>query len=972
VRWRLTSFRQQLLTAFLVLALLPSLLLTLFTTCQARRQQQDTLKRLQATSLHGALEGRDYLAAAVAAGARVVADLSDEPWLVTASRPADRMRLRQHLAAVPLGYNLGVLDPTGRILTEARFAKSPPGRDFKLVAFASPQALLGERGLIVSRTYRLRGDGGPGTAVARVIRTPDGRPVGFAFVSFDLRPYHAQLQDTAKADPSSLNYVVGTDGHLYFSAGGDHGVPDLRNMSDDPAFRAAQRLRRPGTMGLYRSPLANRDLVGGFAVVPQTGWVMVVASDVSAIVQEARRSAWTAWALLIPAGCLALLGALWLSRWYSRPVTDLCRVVRGMADGRPVSAPPSARTADEFGVLAEAIVDTSRDLARNAAALASSRADLERELASRTQSLVATNRIIALLAGATDLRAACQAVAPLVASLIGADAVVICRLDEAQRSLDVLAHVPTSLPCPETMRLAETPFGDSLPAGRTWIDPALPTDSPFTDVAVLATQGYQSRAVLPVRRRMGPVIAAINLISRTPVAYDESVTECLQAVIEQVGMAFERDRLLQVTEARRQDAEGLAAMAAAFGRSVRLEDVSPVVLQAIRTAGEADRADLWLIDDTGQRARCVAADGSHAAVAVGLTMTGTEYPRHAERLQRLARGEPLLLAGSGDMDLDRDVLARLEVDSAALLPLSTAGRLIGFLLLAYCSPERRLPMARLAFVQAIAGQAASAVANADLVDRLERTLERLQAVQEQLVRSERLSALGQLASFVTHEIKNRFNVIMTAATLAEMVAGRTGSPERIKQTMATIKREVDRGNDLMLRLLSFAKPVAPSLSLVSLPAVLDSALLTARRANVTVVRHLPADLPPVRGDPALLEQVFLNLILNALQAMPGGGTLTVSAAVSGAWVELQLSDTGAGMSAETLSHLFQPFFTTKPQGTGLGLVITRQIIDQHRGSVHCESTPGQGTTFTIRLPLAEAAQAPDITEAASDREEQAG
>jgi signal transduction histidine kinase len=176
----------------------------------------------------------------------------------------------------------------------------------------------------------------------------------------------------------------------------------------------------------------------------------------------------------------------------------------------------------------------------------------------------------------------------------------------------------------------------------------------------------------------------------------------------------------------------------------------------------------------------------------------------------------------------------------------------------------------------------------------------------------------------------------------------------------------------MMRLLSFAKPVEPSLALVSLPAVLDSALLTARRANVSVVRHLPADLPPVRGDPALLEQVFLNLILNALQAMPGGGTLTVSAAVSGGWVEVQLSDTGAGMSAETLSHLFQPFFTTKPQGTGLGLVITRQIIDQHRGSVHCESTPGQGTTFTIRLPLAEAAQAPDITEAPSDQDERAG
>jgi signal transduction histidine kinase len=270
----------------------------------------------------------------------------------------------------------------------------------------------------------------------------------------------------------------------------------------------------------------------------------------------------------------------------------------------------------------------------------------------------------------------------------------------------------------------------------------------------------------------------------------------------------------------------------------------------------------------------------------------------------------------------------------------------------------------MAYAQAIAAQAASAVANATLFDRLETTLERLQSVQEQLIRSERLSALGQLSSFVSHEIKNRFNVIMTAASLAEMIAGRQGSPERIKSTMATIKKEVDRGNELMLSLLRYAKPKEARRELVDLPAILDSALLTARRANVQIVRRLPADLPRVPGDPASLEQVFLNLILNALQAMPTGGRLTVTATVKPPWVEVAFSDTGVGMSAETRAHLFQPFFTTKAQGTGLGLVIIRQIIDQHKGAIACDSEPGVGTTFTIRLPLAaaEPAPAPDIGE----------
>jgi signal transduction histidine kinase len=969
VVWRQGSFRQQLLAAFLAMALLPALLLAVFSYARARRDLAEAVREAQARNLQGAISARNYLSAAFQAGVRVVRDLSDEPELMRLPPEAAQPRLYRMLGDVPMGYRVALIDPTGHVRVAVR---PSPAVDHRNLADLFPNfaKVWQKRGVIASPPYRTLDKGHPALALGHVIRNADGKPVGLAVVTYNLSAYETQLSRAASVGETPAIYVIASDGRLLFGSGGERQFPQLADMSDDPAFVMARHLQT-GTLGPYWSPVVGRDLLGAFASVPPTGVVVVVTSDYDAIWQEAMQSVRSSLAMLIPAALLALGAALLLSRRYSRPVTDLYRMVRELPEGGTVAPPASTRTASEFVYLADAIAETSQELAQNTQALEQSRLTLERRLDERTRSLVRTNQIIYVLAAAIDLRPAFQTVLPMIADLVGADAALLFCLDERGTMFEVHAHHPRDLACPDTIPVDEATFGPAVLAGRTWIDADLTGEAVVADQQCLQGMGFRSRAVLPISLRDGRIVAAVCIVSRRPEIYEAGTVRSLVPVLEQVGMAIDRDQLLRDTERRRLDAEALARVAGALSQSLRLEELAPVLLNEMRSCFATDTATLWLVDDEQQVATCVAGVGERAVEAVGTTNRRDEAPTVADLL---AAGKPVLMpdvAGSPLANLP--IVQHFGVRASAWLPLRASGQHIGFVLLTYARPETMFPESRLDFALALASQAATTIANARLFDRLEKALVHLQSVQEQLVRSERMSALGQLSSFVSHEIKNRFNVIMTAASLTEMIADRPGAQERIKQTMATIKKEVDRGNELMLRLLSFAKPKVPTQEMVSLPAVLDAALLTARRANVQIVRHLPPDLPQVSGDPASLEQVFLNLILNALQAMPGGGTLTVSATVHGPWVEVQLGDTGTGMSAEALAHLFQPFFTTKSQGTGLGLVISRQIIDQHRGTIACESTPGQGTTFTIRLPRpgAEPSSAPDIHEAATGPEEQA-
>jgi len=242
--------------------------------------------------------------------------------------------------------------------------------------------------------------------------------------------------------------------------------------------------------------------------------------------------------------------------------------------------------------------------------------------------------------------------------------------------------------------------------------------------------------------------------------------------------------------------------------------------------------------------------------------------------------------------------------------------------------------------------------------------------RRELLRAERLAAVGRISAQITHEIRNPLNAIgLNAELLAEELAGAPGVPDEHRQLVAAIGREVDRLHAVTEEYLRFARLPQPALGredLNELLAVLADFLrpeLAAARVEVRL--ELADGLPAVRADEGQLRAVFLNLLRNSREAMPGGGTVWLRTRAVPEGVEAEVADTGSGISAEALPRIFDPFFSTKERGTGLGLAYTQQVIQEHGGTIRCDSQPGRGTRFTVRLPAAAEERAPAPTEAAS-------
>jgi two-component system sensor histidine kinase HydH len=230
-------------------------------------------------------------------------------------------------------------------------------------------------------------------------------------------------------------------------------------------------------------------------------------------------------------------------------------------------------------------------------------------------------------------------------------------------------------------------------------------------------------------------------------------------------------------------------------------------------------------------------------------------------------------------------------------------------------------------------------------------------IEEQLRRTERLSALGELSAVLAHEIRNPLGSIRGTA---EILRDDFRPGDRKYEFLEILIKEADRLNRVVEDFLNLARPIQMERETCDLMAELKEVVaLVAGESTLRGVRLelAPATVPPVRGDREKLRQVFLNLILNGVQATGRGGSLTITAARhsvdEGApvGVELTFTDTGAGIDQAVLPRIFEPFFTTKKEGTGLGLAITQKIIESHGGSIEVESTLGKGTTFRVKLPV---------------------
>ena len=231
-----------------------------------------------------------------------------------------------------------------------------------------------------------------------------------------------------------------------------------------------------------------------------------------------------------------------------------------------------------------------------------------------------------------------------------------------------------------------------------------------------------------------------------------------------------------------------------------------------------------------------------------------------------------------------------------------------------------------------------------------------QAIEDQTEMLAQRALLGEVTAILAHEVRNPINNISTGV---QLVASRLGEEHPQYDSLQRLRQECDRLNQLLSDVLFFARPLELKMKPIDLWQLMERILQRwaprFRQSNIACLTEFSPDLPQASVDPRTFEQVLLNLISNALQAMPEGGTISVKLSLTsttqGEMIELRIADTGSGIPDEIIHRIFDPFFTTKKDGTGLGLAISRRILSAHKGTISVESFPDAGTVFTLRVPV---------------------
>jgi signal transduction histidine kinase len=388
--------------------------------------------------------------------------------------------------------------------------------------------------------------------------------------------------------------------------------------------------------------------------------------------------------------------------------------------------------------------------------------------------------------------------------------------------------------------------------------------------------------------------------------------------------------------------EALFSVSTEISSTLQLEEVlQRVVAHACRLM-DARVASLLLIDKEAGTLRPAATYGASAAYlaqpdrGVGTSLTG----------EVIRSGRPLsILDVRTQVQYPVSELARKEgLCSLLSVPLRTKTDIIGVLNV-YTGEPRCFDESDVRLLTLLANQSAIAIENARLhQDEME--------ARERLRQSEKLAALGKLSAGLAHELRNPLN---TVSMLIYAMRRELPADEPISADLHIVQDELQRMSLLIEQFLEFARPRPPHFQRERLDEIMAETLLLiepeARSRRVMICKEWEKRLPQIWIDGVQIKQVFLNLLLNAMQAMPNGGRITVRIHVSGGSILTAIHDEGPGIPPEVRANLFQPFFTTKQGGTGLGLSISQRIVEGHNGRLRILSQPGSGATVIVRLPL---------------------
>ena len=718
------------------------------------------------------------------------------------------------------------------------------------------------------------------------------------------------------------------------------------------------------------------DLAGGGhgllvrSAVGAHGWTVGILAPLEEVERPVRALTRSTLAYGSAGGILLVVAVVLVAQGASRRVRRLQVATAQLAEGHFGLRMPAEGT-DEVADLGRSFKLMAESLARRDGELRARTEEAQR----RRQELEVLNAVIQAAHTSLDLSESLEAILDRLLVLFDFSAGAIRLLDESRSHLVLVAHRglrPSYAANPIPLRPDEGDSGRTLQSGhlRVLNDPT--QLAPYLDRIPEGTP-VGSVVLIPILSK-SEGLGAIVLMAQRKTDFAEAELRLLDSIGLEVGTAIQHARLFSQTQALLTEAERHRARAEALaeiGRSVTatldLDRVLDLVVERASAAMGADALCILRLDD----------DVLHYVRARGLS---------AESVSRLgpspadnpARDAALLKAPVWTADLQAD--PRFREAASALELLSTEGiramlaapiileEEVWGILKIYFRKAYDFSPEEVRFAGAVAQQAAIAIGNAKLYADLQAAYAKLEAAQEQAVQTAKLGALGQMAGGVAHDFNNLLAAILGRAELLER---RTTDP-LVAQGLKVIQAAALDGAETVRRILGFARAKveeqAEPVEIASLlqqvteiarPRWKDEA--QARGVLINVVIALES-VPRVRGNAAELREVFLNLLLNAVDAMPTGGTVTLGARVPetadsnggacGQAVECFVRDTGIGMTKEVRRRAFDPFFTTKgARGTGLGLSVVYGIVSRHGGRVRIDSRENGGTTVTVQLPV---------------------
>jgi two-component system sensor histidine kinase HydH len=438
------------------------------------------------------------------------------------------------------------------------------------------------------------------------------------------------------------------------------------------------------------------------------------------------------------------------------------------------------------------------------------------------------------------------------------------------------------------------------------------------------------------------VVGVINCYTSYPHPFSKMEEEMLTTVANQAAICIDNSGLMETLD---------------------IDEILKLVLEGVTKNIGFDRARLYLVNEKKNILECKMAVGVDEDRIKGVVLSLDKHDSVVAR--SIFEKKPFVIPeAQNDPRVNPIMKEKFNLHSLVVIPLFAKDKALGAIAADHVEAGRSITKQTLESVMTFAQQAGLAIHNAfmyqelktfsqQMEEKIQQTTADLRKTEAQLIRSEKLAALGQLAAGIAHEIRNPLTSINI---LIHSLRDKPSEEERRQEDLRVIEEEIHRINEIVDQFLRFAKPAPPLLQEADVLSLFEETLHLLKpqieKNRISVQKEFPS-LPPTVLDREQMKQVILNLLLNALQAMPGGGRLRLSAQVleDNRWIQLSIQDTGVGILPEDMNKLFDPFFSTKEGGVGLGLSIAHRILDQHRGKIQAESTPGQGTLFTLWLPI---------------------